>query len=163
MVTLSASEVERLSNIWRQSATPVLLRKGKGHRLMLKLPFAEDNYDWLRDNKRSKPNWNHQYKCWELPQAWFNDLIRHVLSRHYKLYLIQPYREQEICAPACWNAEGHECQCACMGANHGSQSLAGNWFTVSDAFATLWHDRKLACRLMTKSRVTKHTSSLEPL
>ncbi len=163
MVTLTAPEAERLSNIWRQNDIPVLLRKGKGYRLMVKLPIADDNYDWLRGHKRSKPNWNRKFKCWELPQAWVNRLVSSILSRHGKLYIIQPYREQEICAPACWNAEGHECQCACMGANHGSQSPAGNWFTISEAFATLWHDRKLACRLMTKSGVRKYESSLEPL
>ena len=148
MTILTASDAERLSKIWKQNHIPVLLRKGKGHQLTVKLPFADNNYDWLHNERRSKPNWNDQYKCWELPQAWFNDLVVRILTRHGKLYIIQPYREQEICAPACWNAEGHECQCACMGKNHSTQSPRRNWFTVSETFATLWHDRKLACRLM---------------
>lgn len=161
MTTLTASDAERLSTIWKQNNIPVMLRKGKGHHLMVKIPYAEDNYDWLRNDRRSKPKWNGQYKCWELPQAWFNDLVVRMLTRHSKLYIIQPYREQEICAPACWNAEGHECQCACMGENHGAQSPGGIWFTVSETFAALWHDRKLACRLMTTEPAKNHHLSLE--
>lgn len=151
MPSLTRTDVSRLSDVWRQNRIPVLLRKGKGHKLMVKVPFANDNYVWLRNERRAKPSRNSQYNCWELPQAWFNDLVPRILSRHSQLYIIQPYREQEICAPACWNAEGHECQCACMGENHGSQRPGGNWFTVSETFATLWHDRELACRLMTRS------------
>lgn len=161
MTTLTASDAQRLSTIWKQNNTPVMLRKGKGHQLMVKMPYAEDNYDWLRNDWRSKPKWNGQYKSWELPQAWFNDLVVRILTRHSKLYIIQPYREQEICAPACWNAQGHECQCACMGENHGAQSPGGNWFMVSETFATLWQDRKLACRLMTTETAKNHHLSLE--
>jgi hypothetical protein len=48
-----------------------------------------------------------------------------------------------------------------MGENHGVQSPGGNWFTVSETFATLWHDRKLACRLMTTETAKSHHLSLE--
>ncbi len=144
------TQAARLTAIWKQTRIPVLFRKGKGHKLMVKLPFADNNYTWLRNARRPKPVWNNQYKCWELPQAWFNDLVSRILTHYKKLYIIQPYREQEICAPACWNAKGHECQCSCMGENHGSQHPAGNWFTASDTFSTLWHERELACRLLTR-------------
>jgi hypothetical protein len=147
---LLQTDAARLTDVWRQNRIPVLLRKGRGHKLMVKVPYADDNHAWLRNDRRARPNWNGQYKCWELPQAWFNDLVTRILARHSQLYIIQPYREQEVCAPACWNAEGHECQCACMGENHGSQRPGGNWFIVSETFATLWHDRELACRLMAR-------------
>ncbi|WP_354134437.1 hypothetical protein [Bradyrhizobium sp. S3.9.1] len=65
-----------------------------------------------------------------------------------KVYIIQPYREQEICARACQEAQGHECQCSCMGANHGVGN-DGSWFEVSDTFSTRWGERELACRLLT--------------
>ena len=64
------------------------------------------------------------------------------------VYIIQPYREQEICARACQEAQGHECQCSCMGANHGIGN-DGSWFEVSDKFSTRWGERELACRLLT--------------
>ena len=61
---------------------------------------------------------------------------------------LQPYREQEVCARACQEAQGHECQCSCMGANHGIGN-DGSWFEVSDTFSTRWGERELACRLLT--------------
>ena len=140
----------RLTRIWKQKTIPVLFRKGKGHPLLVNLPFSNNNRAWLKQDRRNHPRWNAKFKCWEVPMAWFNDVISETLSRYGKLYIIQPFREQEKCAPACWNAKGHECQCSCMGANHGSQGPNGNWLVITDAFATRWHEKKLACRLVTK-------------
>ena len=146
---MSMHESHRLKEIWNQKTTPVVLRRdGKGEQVRVRLPFAEGNYAWLRDGRRARPNWNVGLACWELPKAWFNDLVNRSLRRWGRIYVIQPYREQEICAPACMNATGHECQCSCMGANHG-QGDDGGWFSTDDAFAARWGERELACRLMT--------------
>ncbi len=144
---------QNLKQVWRQRSTPVIYRQGKGLPLLVRLPYSEDNREWLKAANRNKPSWDSQHKCWETPKAWFNDLIKRILVRYDKLYIIQPYQEQEKCAPACWNAVGHECQCSCMGANHGSHNSTNDWFVVSDSFATRWGDRELACRLMRKNDV----------
>ena len=139
----------RLQKIWNQKGIPVVLRRnGKGERLRIRLPFNEANRRWLQDNRRTRIKWNSLENCWEVPKLWFNGFVRSALSRFGHLYVVQPYREQEICAPACWNAVGHECQCSCMGVRHGSGADVG-WFEVSDVFATRWGERQLACRLMT--------------
>lgn len=143
------TDQSRLRKIWNQKDIPVVLRRNrKGERLRIRLPFNEANRNWLQDNRRTRIEWNATENCWEVPKAWFNDFVRRALNRFGQLYVVQPYREQEICAPACWNAVGHECQCSCMGANHGSGADVG-WFEVSDTFATRWGERQLACRLMT--------------
>ncbi|WP_336079500.1 hypothetical protein [Thalassospira sp. CH_XMU1448-2] len=142
----------RLKSIWNQGAIPVILRRGgKGQRLRLRLPFSVSNRLWLQDGKSTSPNWIADGKYWEVPKAWFNDLVNRALADYGKIYVIQPYREQEKCAPACWNAQGHECQCSCMGANHGAGNYGG-WFVVSDTFATRWGDQQLACRLMLRNQ-----------
>jgi hypothetical protein len=140
----------RVKAIWNQQDIPVLLRRGKGHKLRMRLPFADENRKWLRISGKSEPEWNSKPKFWELPQNWFNNLVENSLNRYGKLYVIQPYREQEKCAPACWNAVGHECQCQCMGENHGVGENGSGWFVVSDTFATRWSEQQVACRLMTK-------------
>lgn len=145
---MDSGEKEKLVKVWRQRAIPVIYRQGKGFPLLIKIPSAEYNSLWLQDSKRSEPVWNGQYKCWETPKAWFNELVKRSLIRYGKLYIIQPYRKQEKCVPACMNADGHVCQCSCMGANHGSCSSENDWLIVSDAFATHWGERDLACRLM---------------
>lgn len=146
------AERERLRRVWEQQAIPVLYRRGAGQALLMRLPYSPTNRAWLQRAGRIHPKWIAGSKHWELPQAWFNRLVRQSLDTFGRAYIIQPYREQEKCAPACWNAEGDECQCSCMGANHGSRSSNSGWRVVSDTFATRWGDRHIACRLVTRGR-----------
>jgi len=140
----------RLLAVWRQGAVPVLLRRaGKGQCLRVRLPYGADNRQWLQNGRRTSPTWFSSEQYWETPKAWFNETVDRSLTRYKKIYVIQPFREHEKCAPACLNAAGHECQCSCMGANHGSGN-DGSWFEVSDTFATRWGELHLACRLMSR-------------
>ncbi|MDF1586682.1 hypothetical protein [Marinimicrococcus flavescens] len=139
-----------LRAVWNQTRIPVVLRRGgKGQRLRIRLPFAQDNRRWLQAGKRMAATWVPVHTCWEVPKAWFNEFVERAVLRYGALYVIQPYREQEKCAPACLNATGHECQCSCMGANHGAGN-DGSWFEVSETFATRWGEQQLACRLMVR-------------
>jgi hypothetical protein len=149
----SDTKDRRLLEVWNQKDIPVILRRGgKGQRLRGRIPYSRDDKrwlqkKWLQNGRRLSPEWIERYRCWELPKAWFNDFVVRALERYRKLYVIQPYREQEKCSPSCLNARGHECECSCMGANHGAGN-DGSWFEVSDAFAVRWGERHLACRLM---------------
>jgi hypothetical protein len=139
----------KLKDAWGQEQTPVVLRRtGKGQRLRVRLPYAKTNRQWLQNGRRTLPVWIASKKYWELPKTWFNDFVDRALQRYGKVYIIQPYREQEICARACQEARGHECQCSCMGANHGIGN-DGSWFEVSDTFSIRRGQRELACRLLT--------------
>jgi len=141
---------QRIEQIWLQRYLPVLFRRGKGKRLLARLPYREDNYDWLKADRTRRPKWHGgRKKYWELPARWFNEVVARSLDRWGQVYIIQPFREHETCAPACWTAEGHECECSCMGARHGSQASGTSWLVVSDSFAISWRDEKLACRLLT--------------
>jgi hypothetical protein len=147
----------RLAAVWKQGgliSIPVILRRGgEGQKLRVRLPYEQGNRQWLQNDRRTSPTWfakpDDQY--WETPKAWFNDLVRRSLAKYKKVYIIQPYREQEKCARVCMNAMGHECTCSCMGANHG-QGKNGSWLEVSDTFATRWGKLHLACRLMTRAQ-----------
>lgn len=136
--------------VWNQHRTPVAFRRtGKGEMLWVRLPYSTSNRQWLQNGRRNNPEWKSVEKYWELPKAWFNDFVDRALDRYGSVYIIQPYREQEKCAPACMNAVGHECNCSCMGQNHGAGN-DGSWFEVSDAFATRWGGKEIACRLLTR-------------
>ena len=111
--------------IWKQEVIPVIYRRGYGQPLMIKLPYESDNRNWLQRDHRRKPKWNKRFTCWEIPQSWLDDIVELTLRRFSRVYVIQPSRVQEKCAPACWNAEGFECNCSCMGANHGFQNQSG--------------------------------------
>lgn len=98
-----------LKYVWGQERIPVVLRRtGKGQRLRVRLPFAETNRQWLQNGRRTSPVWIDGKKYWELPKAWFNDFVERALAKYGKVYVIQPYREQEKCSPACQNAIGHD-------------------------------------------------------
>ena len=142
-----ANSDPRIRRIWLQTTVPAVLRQGKGHKLWVRLPYNLQNRGWLGRLGRASPNWKTTEKHWEVPAAWFDKFVNQALETYGKIYVIQPYREQEKCAPACRTAHGHECQCSCMGANHGSGDGAG-WFDVSDTFSFKWGPRELACRLI---------------
>jgi hypothetical protein len=136
--------------VWRQTSVPVIIRRNKrGQQHRLRIPFAANNRDWLRNGRRISPVWISPKKYWEIPKAWFNDFINRSLKKYGQIWIIQPFREQEVCAPACMNALGHDCQCSCMGMNHGSGN-DGSWFEVNEAFATRWDDEEWACRLLSQ-------------
>jgi hypothetical protein len=118
----------RLVAVWQQQNIPVAWRSGgKGQPLLAKLPYRPDNRAWISSIGRNRPQWNAANKYWEIPKSWFNALVDRSLQRFGSIYVVQPFREQEKCAPACMNAKGHECQCSCMGANHGAGN-DGSWF-----------------------------------
>ncbi len=124
-----------LKAIWRQGQIPAIFKRAKPQPVLVRIPFAEGNQEWLRNDRRSKPKWNGQYKAWEIPTVWFDSVIKLALRRYREAYVIQLYRERQKCAPACWNAEGFHCECSCMGANHGGGHPGGNWYEVSETFA----------------------------
>ncbi|MQP64882.1 hypothetical protein GE253_05920 [Niveispirillum sp. SYP-B3756] len=143
-------EYDKLRKIWNQGKIPVALRRtGPWELLRVRIPHSELNYKWLKNGRKSSPIWIRSENYWEIPKSWFNDFVERSLEDYGQLYIIQPYREKEKCASACLHAEGHECQCSCMGQNHGTGN-DGTWFEISDAFACKWGEKKYACRLMKK-------------
>ena len=142
-----------LKSVWDQNVIPVILRRdGRGEKLRVRLPFDSDNKQWLQNGRRYAPEWvGGRSSYWEIPKSWFNDFVDRSLDRYGQVYIIQPYREQEVCARACQEARGHECQCSCMGANHGIGN-DGSWFEVHDAFSSRWSNRTLASRLLVSSK-----------
>ena len=135
-----------LKAMWRQGQIPTIVKRAKPQPVLIRVPFAEDNLEWLRDDRRTKPNWNSQFKAWEIPTVWFDSTIKLALIRYRQAYVIQLYRVQQKCAPACWNAAGFHCECSCMGENHGGGHPGGNWYEVSDTFAVSWGVQRYSCR-----------------
>jgi hypothetical protein len=143
------TEEEAALRIWQQKTTPVVYRQGRGAPLLVKLPYAQDNREWLRGDKLRKPQWIDKFRCWEVPSTWFDEITRRLVQKYGRAYVIQAFARLEKCAPACWNAKGFQCGCSCMGQNHGSQ-VAGNWWIISETCAISWQGRELSCKLVIK-------------
>lgn len=139
------------SRIWRQSTVPVVFRDTVQRRVLVKLPYAPDNRAWLKGAHVRYPEWLKQFQCWQVPRAWLDEATSRLCLRYGQVYLIQPYRERETCAPACWNATGLECECSCLGAYHGENIHGASWYVVSETCALRWGPRQYGCRLLTAS------------
>ena len=139
-----------VNEIWNQKSIPVVYREATGRPLRVRLPFREDNRSWLREGHQRQPEWNKERKYWVVPSTWFDDVIERSVRRFGGLYVIQAFKTLKKCAPACWRAQGFDCDCSCMGANHGSESGAG-WRVISDTFAVRSGERRFACRLIKAS------------
>ena len=136
---------ETIRRTWQQNDIPVILRPKTG-KLKVKLPEGRAAMRWLRRPGKHRPNWNKNH--FEVPATWLNHLLEMSLQKYKKTYLIQPYNEKEVCAAACQNARGNDCQCSCMGANHGQGEDGGAWFEVNETFKVRWKGSVLAVRLM---------------
>lgn len=146
MMESEDSNDANLKRIWRQQEIPVVFKQRHSLPILVRVPFSTGNKDWLRDGRRNIPAWNSKFKAWEIPKAWFDSAIKLCLSRYAQTYVIQFYREQQKCAPACWNAEGFHCECSCMGENHGAGHPGHSWYEVSDTFAFSWGTHRYSCR-----------------
>lgn len=138
----------QLKQIWTQTEIPVVFRGGPVRPLLVRLPFRDSNYSWLRHERRAAPEWLGRYKAWSIPKSWFENTLQRCLAQFGTVYVIQPFKTTEKCAPACWNAKGAECECSCLGKNHGSGNPIGKWHIVSDTFAVSWNERRYSCRLL---------------
>ncbi|MCU7875290.1 MAG: hypothetical protein KZQ84_00570 [Candidatus Thiodiazotropha sp. (ex Lucinoma borealis)] len=141
-------ELKQAKSIWNNGSISVVLRRGGSNPIRLRVPFSNDNREWLKNGRRKKdPVWEDEKKYWELPASRFNEIIKMILNKYGKVYILQPYRAKEVCSPSCINAQGFECQCSCLGANHGSGNHHG-WYEVTEALAVKYGDTKLGCRLL---------------
>lgn len=85
--------------VWNNGKIPVALRRGKSLPIRLRIPFAADNRTWLKNGPRKhQPQWIKEGKYWELPASRFNEIVEMILDRFRQIYIIQPYREMEVCA-----------------------------------------------------------------
>lgn len=140
--------IDDFGRFWKQTRLPVIFKRQRPAPLLVRLPYKQDNKVWLRNGERHKPAWDKENEAWEVPQAWFERTIRLSFSRYGYCYVIQLYREKEVCAAKCWNAVGADCECSCMGANHSSGHPSGSWYEVNDTFAVMWGIQRYSVRLL---------------
>jgi hypothetical protein len=142
----------KLRKIWRQTAVPVVFRNSSPAKLLVKVPPTDRNLEWLRESRPRLPVYNLKYGAWETPRTWFEPVIRLCIGRYQRCYVIQLHQERQVCAPACWKAEGIDCECSCMGSNHGSGIPDGRWYEIDETLAVSWGIQKYACRLMSSKK-----------
>lgn len=152
--------IDDMRALWREVPHPILFRVGKGASLKLRLSKptkkpqlrSVEEYRFLQQPRKRLPQWDLEKRHWELLYAWLDALVKRIVEQFGYLYLVQPFRSQQVCARSCQEAVHFECECSCMGAYHGSNGINSGWYEISDHFAVSWSEAELACRLMKRSR-----------
>jgi hypothetical protein len=150
-----------IETVFSQNSFPVVYKPCNG-KLQVKIPYPYNIYAWVcsllptkqRSWRRPPPprglEWEPSHKVWLIPRSRFEHVTKQLLDKFNGVILLQCHREKQTCAPACWNARGLECECSCMGANHGTGQPDGRWYILGDAYAVQWEDEKLSCQILIK-------------
>ena len=137
------------SKIWFESPVPALFRPPKGQ-VLVRVDKHPTNRCLIKLG-RNWPRWVEQRHCYQVPAAWFSKLAKVIVNEFGAVWIIQPFREKQICAPACRDAEGLVCECSCMGEFHGVNHAGNGWFEVSESFMVRYSSAQWACRLLKAS------------
>jgi hypothetical protein len=134
----------------KNSKDDVLVRIEYKHQTKFEFAILNDGRTHITGNQKF-PTWDNQYRCWRTAKTKSQHTVEILLKKFGEVYYIHGYKNQVKCAPACWNAKGTDCQCSCMGANHGQGVPGGNWFVVNDTLAVQYEEREYSCRLLKKA------------
>lgn len=141
---------EAVRALWRRANPPVIFERGSRNPLLVRLPYGEGNFDFLRAGSHRRPSWDPQFGAWELPRSWLDRIAERLVARWEGVWIVQRRYENLVCAPACWNAKGIDCVCSCGGENHGRGADPGvHWCVVSDTLAFARGEATYSARLMT--------------
>lgn len=138
-----------LKHALSQKTIPVIAYRRK-EGLRVRLPYSDTNFDWLRNGRHRRPHWHPIKRCWVLPKAWFQDTVQRAVEFYGSAYVLQQTRQRQTCAPKCQNAEGIDCECSCLGENHGIEA-EGRWHIVSDTCAVQWGPLEMSLRLLKRA------------
>lgn len=120
-------------------------------RFRVRLPYAADNRQWLKDvcGAGTQPRWADG--CWEIARPHYLALLAALPARvGGPLTVIEDFAEREVCTVSCTNANpdtSHLCECSCLGANHGSGIAGGapgvayrsGWLSVGEQALVQWN------------------------
>lgn len=145
---------------WNQSAVPVILRRKKkdGHnpKLRIRIPSQSGAYEILkgRNKHNHNPRFDEKGKYWELAYDRLDEMVK-ILAIHFgSVILMQPIRHKQVCARTCMEAQGFECECSCLGENHGSQNMNSSWYEVYDTYAVKYGEEEISLKVISAKAVS---------
>lgn len=110
-----------LNPAWRFAREAIIFKR-RGSPLMVRMPYAPDNRAWLGSIRTRVRGlvWNRAEGHWECPSAWLSALAEVVVARCGRVWLVQEIDGDAGCNESCMNARGLDCECGCLGRNHGA-------------------------------------------
>ncbi|MEU1418360.1 hypothetical protein [Kitasatospora sp. NPDC005751] len=103
-------------------------------RIKVRLPYAVGNRAWIHSilGDLTRPEWNREDKSWDISRQHMRTLVEALAERFGSVDVTIDFRTNSRCDDRCRDAEGDDCDCQCMGENHGGAAYWRNWREVGE-------------------------------
>ena len=100
----------------------------------MQMPYRPDNRTWIHENLdvHVRPDWNKQARRWEIARPHFRSVVEALAERFGAVDVTIDSRSATKCDSRCRGAEGDDCECQCLGQNHGGAQYQRAWQEVGE-------------------------------
>jgi hypothetical protein len=123
-------------------------KKSKVRLWMPYLPFDDvsgGNRQWIKAvcGIKSRPEYDKATRSWTIARSHFSELLDALLREFGPVDVFEDHSEFEVCNVSCMTAQGDECECRCLGINHGVDSddpynsPRSNWHIIDEDTGTV--------------------------
>lgn len=136
------------------SPHPQVFRPVSG-RIQVRLPYSNDNRQWLKDALGAgiRPTWEKEKRYWTLARGHLVVLVQELVERYGVVEVALDYSTSEQCDTRCQKAQGLDCTCSCLGANHGGAQGIQRWTQVGET-TLVSSNRRRVIRMVTRADAT---------
>jgi hypothetical protein len=110
------------------------------------MPYELGNRAWIHQELgyQIRPEWNRTARRWEIARQHMRTVVEALAERFGIVEVTIDFRTTSRCDSRCRDAEGDECDCQCVGENHGGAAYWRNWVEVGET--TLVAAGGISCR-----------------
>lgn len=104
-------------------------------RLWVWMPYqGGSNRLWIKEalGTRTRPEWNKPAGRWEIARPHLKPVVAALIDRFGEVDVYLEFLAAERCDTRCVEAAGDNCECSCMGENHGGAGYWRRWRQVGD-------------------------------
>lgn len=105
-----------------------------GGRVVIWMPYARGTRGWLRSvcGAGTRPEFDRARKAWTVARPHFRRVVDALADRYGSVDVYMDHTARTVCGKLCWEAKGDDCDCACLGDNHGQGRWRKDWRLVDD-------------------------------
>lgn len=127
--------------VWRPVPTG-LGPNGKrtaSRRVEVTLPYRHGTRRWLRSvcGAGSRPEFDRVRKVWLVSRPHFGAVVAALVGEYGAVDVYADHTARSACGALCREAVGDECDCSCLGENHGGQVWRKEWIKLSEEWLVI--------------------------